>query len=205
MSIPSREQAEFFLDEAASMNPGPWVPHSFHVARAAEAVAAHHPLLDSETAYVIGCLHDIGRRFGVTGVRHILDGYRFLHDRGFEEPARICLTHSYPIKEINSIVGEWDCLPEDKTFMETYISSIEYDQYDRLIQLCDCLALPSGFCLVEKRLVDVALRYGVNQYSVLRWNTYLALLLDFEQAIGRSVYSVLPGVVENTFGFSHFP
>ncbi len=67
--------------------------------------------------------------------------------------------------------------------------------------MCDALALPSGFCLMEKRLIDVALRYGTNQYSVPRWKAYLRLQAEFEQAIGISVYKMLPGVVENTFGF----
>jgi len=85
-------------------------------------------------------------------------------------------------------------------FLKEYLSKIEFDAYDRLIQLCDALALPSGFCLVEKRLLDVALRHGVNQYSIPRWKAYLDLQKDFEDGIGRSIYQVLPGVVEYTFG-----
>lgn len=202
MSIPSRQKAESFLKEARSKNPGPWIPHSKYVARAAEAIASHHPRLDPQTAFIMGLLHDIGRRYGVTSIRHLLDGYNFLSNQGFEEIARICITHSFPIKEIDSVMGEWDCSSEEKDFLEKYLSAIEFDDYDRLIQLCDSLALPSGFCLVEKRLIDVAVRYGVNEYSVPRWNAYLTILEDFDQAIGSSVYTILPGVIENTFGFS---
>ena len=33
----------------------------------------------------------------------------------------------------------------------------------------DALAMPTGFCLLEKRFVDVTLRYGVHPFTVDRW------------------------------------
>jgi len=116
------------------------------------------------------------------------------------DAARICLTHSFVVRDIRAIAGEWDCTPEELAHAERLLSETTYAGYDRLIQLCDALALPSGYCLMEVRLVDVALRHGVNEYTVQRWEGYLSLLREVEEIIGRSVYSLLPGVVENTFG-----
>ncbi len=96
MKIPTRVEAEGFIEEAGKMNPGPWVEHSLYVAKAAEAIARTHPRLDAEAAFVMGILHDIGRREGIAGMRHVIDGYTFLMEKGFDEAARICLTHSYP-------------------------------------------------------------------------------------------------------------
>ena len=48
---------------------------------------------------------------------------------------------------------------------------MEYDDYDRLIQLCDSLANASGFCLMEKRMLDVRLRYGIDEYALRKWRT----------------------------------
>ena len=202
MQIPRRETAEALLAEAGQMNPGPWIQHSENVAKAAQSIAAHHPEADAETAYILGLLHDIGRRVGVTDMRHILDGYTFLHEQGYFDAARVCLTHSYPIKPVDSTAGKWDGTPEEREFIREFIAACEFDVYDRLIQLCDALALPSGFCLIEKRLVDVALRHGFNKYTLERWRAFLEIQQQFDAAIGRSIYSVLPGVVENTFGFS---
>ena len=201
MHIPSLEQAEIWVREAEKLNPGPWVEHSLFAARAAQLIAQAHPRLDPDTAFILGYLHDIGRRVGVTGMRHVLDGYHFLKEKGFDDAARICITHSFPIKEIDSVAGKWDCTNQELEFIKEYISNIELDEYDRLIQLCDAIALPSGFCLVEKRLMDVALRYGVNSFSVTRWKVYFEIQQDFERSIGTSIYKVLPGVIENTFGF----
>lgn len=83
------------LAEGTSLNPSNWVSHSQAVGRAARTIAAHHPSLEEARAYVLGLLHDIGRREGPADMLHILDGYRFLEKLGWEEPARIGLTHSF--------------------------------------------------------------------------------------------------------------
>jgi hypothetical protein len=201
MRIPSREQAEAMINAARTLNPGPWLEHSLFVGRAAEAIARQYAGLDPESAFVLGCLHDIGRRAGVTDMRHSLDGYHFLKTQGFDEAARICMTHSFPVQDIQAVAGVWDCTDQELEFAKAYISGLEFNDYDRLIQLCDALALPSGFCLIEKRLLDVVLRRGVNEYSLPRWKAFLGIQQDFEKAICGSIYSLLPGVVENTFGF----
>ena len=200
MKIPTRAEAERLLEESRSLNPGPWVDHSRCVARAAEAIASHHPNLDAGSAYIVGTLHDIGRRFGVSGMRHILDGYTFLMDKGYDDAASICLTHSYPTHTPHAASEEWDGFESELNFVREFLAKVEFDEYDRLIQLCDAIALPDGCCLMEKRLIDVALRYGTNRYSVPRWKAYLRLKDHFDAAIGRSIYSILPGVVEATFG-----
>jgi len=173
--------------------------------QAAQALARHYPGLDADAAYILGLLHDIGRREGVTGGRHALDGYRYLAEQGFWDAARICMTHSFPVQDIHYMTGEWDCTSEELAFIARTLAEIVYTPYDRLIKLCDALALPSGFCLVEKRLVDVALRYGTNEYTVKKWKAILQIQRDFEQVLGCSIYSLLPGVVENTFGVEILP
>lgn len=45
--------------------------------------------LNPETAYVMGLLHDIGRGAGVSGIRHIFDGYDLMTSIGEPEIARI--------------------------------------------------------------------------------------------------------------------
>lgn len=202
MKVPDITEAERLLVEAEARNPGGWVAHSRYVALAAKSIAAHHPELDADIAYTLGLLHDIGRQEGVTDMRHILDGYIFLHQEGLEDAARICLTHSFPMQDVAAGSGQWDGTDEEAQFVKSYLTQLEYDEYDRLLQLCDALAWPSGFVLIEKRLVDVALRRGINEQAVAKWRAFLELQTHFERLIGRSIYSVLPGVVENTFGWA---
>ncbi len=201
MRIPDRATAEMLLREAGACNPGPWVNHSRRVAEAAQAIAARLPGLDPEAAYVLGLLHDMGRRAGVTGMRHVLDGYRHLAALGYEDAARIAMTHSFAVKDLRAIFGAWDCTAEELRFIEQYLAAVEYDDYDRLIQLCDALAMAEGFVLMDKRMVDVALRYGgLNDRILAKWRTTFDIKRDFEARMGCSIYSLLPGVVANTFG-----
>jgi hypothetical protein len=85
-------------------------------------------------------------------------------------------------------------------FIADFLASIELSEYDLLIQLCDSISLPSGFCLLEKRIVDVAMRYGVNDKSVSSWQARFQTKDMFERAMGRSIYQVLPGIIQGTFG-----
>ena len=73
------------------------------------------------------------------------------------------------------------------------------NDYDRLVQLCDALALPTGFCLLEKRFVDVTIRYVFNPSTIDRWKKILEIKDLFEKKIGCSIYDLLPGVIENSF------
>lgn len=196
---PSFEEANSLLEEGRTRNPGAWVEHSLHVGKAAELIAKECVHLDSEMACILGMLHDIGRRFGVTSMRHSIDGYNFCMERGYEKVAKICITHSFPYQDIKSVFGEWDCSQEEYAFVKHFLESAVFDDYDKLIQLCDALALPSGFCLIEKRLVDVALRHGLNEYIVPKWKAIFEIQKYFEGCMGKSLYNILPGVIESTF------
>ncbi len=192
----TKEIALNYLTEASKLNPGPWVEHSKYVAQAARNIAKKLKL-DYEKAEIFGLIHDVGRRFGKTHMKHTIDGYHFFIKEGFPDAAKICLTHSFPAKSIGDYAGKRDCSEKDHKFMKDFISKTEYDIYDRLIQLCDSLALPSGFTIVERRLIDVAIRKGINENSVNRWKAYLEIQKDIEKKIGCSVYSLLPGIEEN--------
>ena len=202
MNIPERAEAERLLNEAEAKNSGGWADHARYVALAARNIAEVHPDLDPETAYILGLLHDIGRREGVTKMRHGLDGYRFLSNLGYEDAARICITHSFVIKDMALHEGRWDCSKEEFDTVKHFLKKTEFDDYDRLLQLCDALAIPSGICLMEKRLVDTTMRGGVNQLTVQKWKAFFGIKSDIESVIGTSIYRVMPGIVETTFGFT---
>ena len=200
-NVPTLEEAKAILEEGSRLNPGPWIEHSLSVGKAAEIIAKEDIELDSNVALVLGMLHDIGRRYGVTSMRHSLDGYKFAVEKGYDLLARICITHSFPYKNIDAVFGKWDCTTEEYNFVKEYLDNIELSAYDKLIQLCDALALPTGCCLIEKRMIDVAMRHGVNEYTIKKWNATFEIQKYFEERIGKSIYSVLPNVIENTFGF----
>ena len=192
------EQAKKELKLAAQNNPGPWEQHSLVTADNARRIAESVPGMDPEKAYFMGLLHDIGRREGVTGMRHVIDGYHYLLSLGEPEIAVICLTHSFASQNIEHFEGKHDCAPEQKTFIKDFIEDRQYDDYDKLIQLCDALSLPTGACIMEKRFVDVALRHGVQDYTLERWQGYIKWKKYFDDLCGCDIYTLLPGVYENS-------
>lgn len=191
--------AEDALKEAEKLNKGAWVAHSKYVALACRNIAEKCDNLSAEQAYVFGILHDIGRYAGVSSEKHLIDGYRYCKERGWDKAAQICISHAFMIQDINTSIGKFDMSREDYEFMRDFIKHAEYDDYDRLVQLCDALALPTGFCLLEKRFVDVAIRYGMHPATIDRWKRTLEIKAYFEEKTGCSIYSLLPNVIENSF------
>lgn len=190
-------QAEQELYTAVRRNPGPWEQHSFSVAVNARLIA-QAAQLDGEQAYVFGLLHDIGRRAGVTGILHIFDGYDYMMTLNQADIAKICLTHSFPVKNIHSFMGKYDCSAEQLDFLAEYLDKTPYDDYDILIQLCDAISLPNGACIMEKRFVDVALRHGLYPFSIDKWKGFMETKKHFDQLCGCNIYELLPNVLENS-------
>ena len=186
--IPTREEALALLAEAEPHNPGPWGDHSRTAAHCAEKIAAECGL-DPDKAFVLGLLHDIGRRFGKRHLGHVSDGYSYMMELGYDEVARICLSHSFNNQSLESYIGHRDTTPEETALIETNLAAMVYDEYDRLIQLCDSLADASGVVDIEERMNDVKRRYG--SYPQDKWDNNLALKAHFEQLAGRSIYEVV--------------
>ena len=191
--LPDRKTAIAELELAGKMNPGPWTKHSYNVAEAARLIAAASGL-DSEKAYVCGLLHDIGRRTGISAVRHIIDGYDYAMSKGWDEVARVCLTHSFPVKDIDADIGKKDITAEQYDFIKAFLEGIEYDDYDKLRILCDSLGDANGLCILEKRLIDTTRRYGIYPFTINRWNKTYEYKEYFEKKMDKSVYAVLPDI-----------
>jgi putative nucleotidyltransferase with HDIG domain len=194
--IPSGEEAKIELQLADELNPGPWIDHCRNVARAAETIAKYCGL-DEEKAYILGLLHDIGRRNGPSAVKHTIDGYRYLLSKHWDEAAEICLTHSYPTKNIYHDIAKMDITLSDQKEMERFIHNHDYNDYDKLIILCDSLAFSDRLCVLEQRFVDTTIRYGIFPFTVLRWTATYELKEYFEAIMNCSIYNVLPEIKES--------
>ena len=187
--LPTRQEAEMLVKEAEQCNPGPWGDHSRVAAVCAEKIAACCDGMDSEKAYILGLLHDIGRRFGVKHLGHVYDGYRYMTELGYDEAARICLTHSFSKPDIHVYIGNFDITEEEQKVVEDALAEITYDEYDKLIQLCDCLASAEGVVDIEKRMEDVKNRYG--SYPQEKWDANMGLLQYFSEKAGQDIYQVV--------------
>ena len=194
--LPTIEEAKIELEIAEKLNPGPWIEHSLNVGIAARNIAKKVPGMDANKAYIVGMLHDIGRRVGIVNTpQHVYEGYKYAITKGWDEVARVCMTHSYPLMK-----DEFDYTPEteEEIAIKEYIMNCQADDYDKLIQIADALATDYGFVILEKRFVDVTIRYGAHPFTVDRWKKILQIKAFFEEKAGCSIYDLLPGVVENS-------
>jgi hypothetical protein len=194
--LPTKEEALEELRIAGEMNPGPWTRHSENVGIAARNIAEKIEGMDPEKAYIVGLLHDIGRRVGIVDIpTHIYQGYLYCTEKGWDEAARICMTHSYLLMQ-----EEFDYEPEteQEQKIKDYIMSVQADDYDRLIQLCDALAVDYGFVILEKRFVDVTRRYGIMEGYIKGWEVAFSIKEEFEERMGCSIYDVLPDIGRTT-------
>ena len=142
--LPTREEALKLIRDGLLFNPGPWGEHCLTAAHCAEKIASACGDMDVEKAYILGLLHDIGRKFDVTD--------------------------------------------EELIIIKTELAKTIYDEYDRLIQLCDCLAGAEGVLDIENRMNDVKKRYGF--YPQDKWNSNMNLKQYFEGKMNKDIFCV---------------
>ena len=185
---PTPAQARRLLREAETQNPGAWAQHSRVAAYCAERIAAAVGMNPAK-AYVLGLLHDVGRKFGQGHLAHVYDGYRYMMELGYEAGARICLTHSFSTPDLDTYIGNRDIPETHQAQLRGLLEGITYDDYDRLVQLCDCMARAKGVVSMEERMTDVKRRYG--SYPQEKWDANMALKAYFSEKAGRDVYEIV--------------
>lgn len=187
--LPTIQEAERLLQEADERNPGPWSGHSRVAAQCARKIAALCADMNPDKAYVVGLLHDIGRRFGPSHLAHVIDGYDYLMGLGYDEAARICVTHSFAIKDIGTYIGSADVTAEQYQLIQSLVRDYPYDDYDRLIQLCDSIALPERATDLATRMDDVEKRYGY--YPQNKREEHFRIKAYFDQKAGMDLYEAV--------------
>lgn len=185
--IPNRNEALLLLQDAEACNPGPWGDHCRTAAHCAEKIALACGM-EGEKAYVLGLLHDIGRKFGIKHLAHVAEGYHYMAEMGYDEAARICLTHSFSTGNLQDYIGKNDVDEEEYAFLQFMLAKTPMDDYDRLIQLCDALAGNGKVLDIEERMGDVKRRYGF--YPPEKWAKNMELKQYFEKKSGQDIYFI---------------
>jgi len=202
--IPSRPEAERIFQWAAAQNPEPWVNHCRIVARAAETIA-NKCGLDTDRAYISGLFHDIGYHAYKNGKgrsSHIYIGYEFLLEKGYGVIAQICLSHSFPHQNINEFFGSdlTQCSDKEIAHINKFLSETVFDDYDKLIQLCDCLGTAQSVCILEQRMINVVMRHGYNDFTFKKWDAIFAIKEYFDKKCGENIYNLfLNEITHNLF------
>lgn len=178
------EEADFLKEKNR------WVQHCINVGIAAGRIAKKLGLND-DFAQACGYLHDVGRK--ISHPRHVIEGYYYLQNRGYEEMARFCITHSFINNDINLTAGG-PLRADTAALVSSYLNIHSANIYDHIIQLCDLFCLDTGFTTIEKRILDISLRKGVYDNSLNHFYYALHLKSSIERQMGCSLYSLFPEI-----------
>ena len=78
---------------------------------------------------------------------------------------------------------------EQQEEIRTSLAACVYDDYDKLIQLCDALAGAEGVVSMEERMTDIKRRYG--SYPQEKWDKNMALKDYFSVKAGKDIYEIV--------------
>lgn len=143
-----------------------YISHTTGVAESAYKIAQKCNL-DPEKAYILGLLHDYGKIQNEvhTGKTHFIVGYDEMMNKGFDGVANICLSHSFPSKDF-SFSNYISYNIKDLERAKRILSEREYDDYDRLIQLCDMFFEGINRVSYQERIDGICKRYNLTKEQV---------------------------------------
>lgn len=158
-----QEGINFRLEHSEFPNLKEYMFHTQGVAKAAKMIASKTQYLNPEKAYVCGLLHDYGKKYNefVDMKFHPQVGYEEFMDMGYSDIAGICLSHSFPFKEFNNSDYK-SYKPQWLDWVREKLKNYDYDDYDRLIQLCDLFFEGLYMVNIENRFLGIASRYGLS-------------------------------------------
>lgn len=151
------------------INTSDWMGHCLWEGELA-AELAFYMGLDPHRAMKMGILHDYGRKKSHDS-SHITYGYELLCDKGWENEAIACLTHSF----LKGGRCSWNDQPEDGFYVDddgnphwlpdcekdditVFLEKYKYTDYDVILNIADLMATSGGIVSPAERIADIATR-----------------------------------------------
>ena len=188
-----QEGFDYRSDHYNFANAQDYIFHTHGVAESAQKIASKTMYLNSEKAYILGLLHDYGKKYDekIDGIFHGQAGYEEFNAMGYGACAKICLTHSFPKKDFSDFeYGSY--LPQWIKWARERLSKVEYDDYDRLIQLCDMFFEGTHKVSFEHRFAGIQARYHLKPEQTANALKYARINKSyFEKLCGVDIYDLL--------------
>ena len=203
MSYPSIKEAEDFFEyviKERNSSPYPFLPewertyreHCKKVAKNAQKIASQTPDMNPEVCYCMGLLHDCGRIRDekAENRHHGWVGYQLMSSKGWNDIARICITHNFYEKDFD--IKSYPIINDDVVSCQKFLSQIEYNDYDYLMQLTDVLNDMGKDCTIEYRFSSLANRYPINKDQMMHFSNIIkSRLLYFNKKCNGDIYELL--------------
>ena len=108
---------------------------------------------------------------------------------GYDEVARVCLSHSFNDGDLYKYVGNFDTTEEETKLIKDGLEALVQDDYDLLINVCDAISGADGVMDMIDRMNDVKRRYG--GFNQEKWDKNLELKTYFEGKMGMDIYEAV--------------
>ena len=172
--------------------------HVYGVASVAKLLAEKLKLEDSERVYVLGLLHDVGKvAEREKEVFHGVIGYKLLKDVDVEA-ANICLTHMFPLNQIEPYEQMEKYFYGKKKHYDLVKESLEENELtliDRIIQFSDGAASgtekENAYVTIEKRDEQLKNTRAIPEFAL---NNMKENKRFFDKALGYDVYELFKQV-----------
>lgn len=166
--------------------------HSLAVAFISARLAAHIPGLNTEKAYVLGLLHDYGEVISRTdsALFHGTSGYDEMLKMGYEDCARICLTHTFLSADFE--VTDYVYPQKEMLRAKELMQKLLMDDYDRVVQISDLLVNGYTPVTIEQRLNFIREKYHISETAyerkLLEANRFKKVL---DNQCGLNIYTLI--------------
>ncbi|WP_049690523.1 hypothetical protein [Anaerococcus jeddahensis] len=173
-NIPNKDKINFYLIED-NKNLGPWVTRSKIIGKSAKIIGKELGL-DEDIAFACGSLFDIGKKEKKNGLENNLRSFHILRNESYFFPAKIAISHSFILKDINSYLGEMNLKEKDIITIKNLLLSYSYTDYDKLIQVLDN-SITDNYLGSEKKQEILKEKYGKIPFEDER----LKKLIEYEK------------------------
>lgn len=170
-----------------------YIFHSRGVAYCCQEIAKKTKELDEDKAYVLGLLHDYGKRQPekLTGRFHGQEGYDVMNAMSYPDVARICLTHSFYAPNFNEKYYK-SYKPEWLSWAKEKMLGMEFNDYDYLVQLCDMFFEDINMVNIKERMKGIVKRYSLTWDDIeIQYEHVMNIKNYFDKKCNENVYKLL--------------
>lgn len=130
-NIPNKDKIIYYLEQAFRDKSDRWIIKSWLCGKTAEKMAKDLGL-DPDIALASASLAQIGKSSACKN--EFLEGFKILRSDSYFFPAKVAISQSFPLKDLELYKDVYDLAPKEEEFIRNFLYSYDYTDYDYLVQ-----------------------------------------------------------------------
>ncbi|ACV28320.1 Uncharacterised protein [Anaerococcus prevotii] len=130
-NIPNKDKIIDYLEKGFKDKSDRWIIKSWLCGKTAEKMAKDLGL-DPDIALASASLAQIGK--SSSGENNFLEGFKILRADSYFFPAKVAISQSFPLKDLELYKDIYDLDPKEEEFIRNFLYRYDYTDYDYLVQ-----------------------------------------------------------------------